>query len=403
MIDEELYKQATEELDSDARKPDVWARACALASDDHDEARFLYTNLRVEEMLNTDGKQRTFSSKRHRRATVVPDSEKLALPELETEGAETDEYEFASELEESNTHEGLSSNEPSSKLMPLSSEHLTAELYSDNASSSIEADLTHTDLSGPSAHEKNGLIAKNASSIDVVSEIPSASKTQAQHKTLSPEQQKTSKLTQKLEQQAQSLEVDEHAHTPYTAAQDESATTANINEPVPVVSTSPHPTGEIRNDYVDSKNRLDQVDKPTHDTPSPTGYGSSFQVLERNGAATAIKNGVSWPALLFTFPWLLSKAMIGTAIVYGLLWLVSLIGLYVTGVSWLDAGPQASLAAKIWTLAFATIAVIGLLYIPFRYGNSWLATKLQKRGYELKASISAANKRDAVKRALNTT
>ena len=54
MIDEELYKRATEELDSDARKPDVWTRACALASDDHDEARFLYTNLRVEEMLNKD-------------------------------------------------------------------------------------------------------------------------------------------------------------------------------------------------------------------------------------------------------------------------------------------------------------------------------------------------------------
>jgi len=51
MIDEELYELAADELNSDRRKSDIWARACALASDDHDEARYLYTNLRVEEML----------------------------------------------------------------------------------------------------------------------------------------------------------------------------------------------------------------------------------------------------------------------------------------------------------------------------------------------------------------
>jgi len=71
MIDEDLYKIATDELNSDARKPDVWARACALASDDHDEARFLYTNLRVEEMLNKDGKQRTFSTSHQQRSTGI--------------------------------------------------------------------------------------------------------------------------------------------------------------------------------------------------------------------------------------------------------------------------------------------------------------------------------------------
>lgn len=51
MIDEELYQQAADELNSDRRRPHIWARACALASDDHDEARYLYTNLRVEELL----------------------------------------------------------------------------------------------------------------------------------------------------------------------------------------------------------------------------------------------------------------------------------------------------------------------------------------------------------------
>jgi len=51
MIDEELYRRAAEELDSGNRRPDLWAQACSLASTDHDEARFLYTNLRVEELL----------------------------------------------------------------------------------------------------------------------------------------------------------------------------------------------------------------------------------------------------------------------------------------------------------------------------------------------------------------
>ena len=51
MIDEELYQFATDELNSDRRDTELWNRACALARDDHDEARFLYTNLRVEELL----------------------------------------------------------------------------------------------------------------------------------------------------------------------------------------------------------------------------------------------------------------------------------------------------------------------------------------------------------------
>ncbi len=51
MIDEELYQFASDELNSDRRNQELWNRACALARDDHDEARFLYKNLRVEELL----------------------------------------------------------------------------------------------------------------------------------------------------------------------------------------------------------------------------------------------------------------------------------------------------------------------------------------------------------------
>lgn len=51
MIDEELYEQAVDELNSGRRRAHIWARACALSKNDHDEARYLYTNLRVEELL----------------------------------------------------------------------------------------------------------------------------------------------------------------------------------------------------------------------------------------------------------------------------------------------------------------------------------------------------------------
>ena len=50
MQEDDLYKLATDELNSRNRKADLWARACALATDDVDEARYLYTNLRVEEL-----------------------------------------------------------------------------------------------------------------------------------------------------------------------------------------------------------------------------------------------------------------------------------------------------------------------------------------------------------------
>ena len=56
MIDEELYQFASDELNSDRRIKELWNRACALARDDHDEARFLYKNLRVEELLEQQAK-----------------------------------------------------------------------------------------------------------------------------------------------------------------------------------------------------------------------------------------------------------------------------------------------------------------------------------------------------------
>jgi hypothetical protein len=104
-----------------------------------------------------------------------------------------------------------------------------------------------------------------------------------------------------------------------------------------------------------------------------------------------VKQGLCWPALFVTLPWLLYRRLFGTAVVYTLLWLVTLTGLIVAGLAWLDAGNQATTALKLTTLAFALLSVIGLLFIPFLYGNVWRARKLEKRGYELVTEIYARN------------
>jgi len=79
MIDEELYQKATDELNSENRRPHIWARACALANDDHDEARYLYTNLRVEELLKEGGESDAESPE----VAAIPDELKLEPIEFE--------------------------------------------------------------------------------------------------------------------------------------------------------------------------------------------------------------------------------------------------------------------------------------------------------------------------------
>jgi len=359
MIDEELYKRATDELDSDARKPDVWARACALASDDHDEARFLYTNLRVEEMLNKDGKQRTFSNDRHRRDLDLSDAQKLDSLELP---------------------DSVEAVAASSRI-----ESLTKSNASD--------DVALSGITGKAITTAQHI--ENPSTNDIVSEVFGASAASARAKVLSPEEQKTTELAHKLERQAQDT-LDEADNDGTAELMDETVAV----ESVPNAHQEDSQAVGVRTDYADSSELLDADGTLELEHELDTGVGRSFMVFSRGGVVKAIKRGVSWPALFFTFPWLLSKALFGTAIVYGFLWLVSLAGLYTTGSAWLDAGAQASLGIKLWTAAFAALAIIGLLYIPFRYGNRWVAEKLQNRGFEFEASVSAGSKRDAVDRLL---
>ena len=127
--------------------------------------------------------------------------------------------------------------------------------------------------------------------------------------------------------------------------------------------------------------------------------GRDYEVYRRDVKAQAVKSGVSWSALFLTFPYLVYRHLFGTALVYATLWVISLGGLALAGLAWMDAGAEVTPLIQACTIGFALIAFIGLVYLPFRYGNRWRAEKLEDRGYELVAITKAPSPGKAIARA----
>jgi len=127
--------------------------------------------------------------------------------------------------------------------------------------------------------------------------------------------------------------------------------------------------------------------------------GTPFSVYRRDSRVQAVKDGVSWSALLMTIPFLIYRQLFGTAIVYTLMAVILLAGLLIMGLAWFDAGTAATPLVKGATIGFAVLAAIGLLYIPFRYGNTWRGDKLESRGFELVAWVRAKNSGKAIAQA----
>lgn len=423
MIDEELYKIATDELNSDDRKPDVWARACALASDDHDEARFLYTNLRVEEMLNKDGKQRTFSTDR-KRDDDLSDADQLDTLELSLEDDATGPSSRPTGLTDNHVplpiddiigYDANDTSAPSStagNALASSTADANDDSWSELDSLAQSNASSTAALSNLTGEAVDGIKTTGRAELDDFSEsdIVAASNTNLSREQQSPESQRTDRLSENLERQIDAMdttELDTQSNSITHIEQSEDSTRLHAETPAVQSPDSANATrvvqqhDAVRTDYADSDILDEEAAMDVDSDLLDTGEGRSFMVFSRNGALKAIKRGVSWPALLFTFPWLLSKAMFGTAIVYGCLWLVTLAGLFTTASHWMAAGAGATLGIKIWTLAFALLALIGLLYIPFRYGNRWVADKLQNRGFEFESAVSASNKNDAMDRLLS--
>lgn len=450
MIDEDLYKIATDELNSGARKPEVWARACALASDDHDEARFLYTNLRVEEMLNTDGKQRTFStSEQHRGGSVgVPmridavdlepavsfgsellddeDSLDSTLAQVESSRAGVDSISSQLPTDELDSFEMDDPNAPASasgtdvmsdKVVELDDETMAelAALSTENAHASTVSSITG--ISENDDHIADDHVNKVAAdSSENVSSMFGTSSTANHEQFLSQDQPSSSAIVSlpadepSYQRQNNSLDVsnlegdalsnledhDATAESAYVDANPTDAANAANDDAASVQGEIP--TQFDRTDYSDTTQLIAKDSSIDATSALDTGVGRSFLVFNRHGALKGIKRGVSWPALFFTLPWLLSKTLFGTAFVYACLWLVSLGGLLSSANRWFMVGADASLNIKLWTGAFALLVIVGLFYLPFRFGNRWVAEKLQSRGFKYEGSVSAENKLDAVDR-----
>lgn len=454
MIDEELYELAAAELNSDKRNARLWARACALASDDHDEARFLYTNLRVEELLaarNAPAPQAPADSAHTANIDASSSADLSANDAISSPAAEGISDDPFDDLRLEPLEAGENAIEVASARAGLdspSADALSAEdlqnFANDDASrpESVHGD-THLelpdveiDLDPASVMQMNDAETGSVSAIDgqqaklPVDTVDTGETDTTQAFDDQPHRPpdapgwldedvrveraatdfatrqasvETEALAQDLERQASEMSGAEAsavvpaAHSTNASGDGMDVTPAAVGAAAVVAGTAVTGASDIpaaepvahRDDGVADAD-LEALN---------TGGSKSFLIYKRNdGSMRAVKLGVSWPALFFTFPWLMSRGLIGTAIIYALLWAVLLAALLWTGFAWLDAGALATLPLKLWTLGFAALAVIGLLYIPFRYGNTWHASKLERRGFEYQLPVSANNSQHAVDR-----
>lgn len=159
--------------------------------------------------------------------------------------------------------------------------------------------------------------------------------------------------------------------------------------------TPEHETG-TGSDFIDEEPQSD-LDFPLDLTQGRKG--KHYSIYRRNTDAQAVHSGVSWSALFLTLPYLLYRQLFGTAIAYSILWIVAIGGLIVSALAWLDAGNNVEPIVQACTIGFGLVAIIGLLYLPFRYGNIWRSEKLEERGFELVATTKAKNPGRAIARA----
>jgi len=454
MIDETLYQLATDELNSDQRKPDIWARACALASNDHDEARYLYTNLRVEQMI----KEHEQKAKAQVSSGGIPDID-IAKPKdpqgnhpkisldpaiLLEQGASLNEMKELDPALKTNSDTLESTRPGQTSEANLKAEGLELEgdisdisSVSSNEGNSLELSLDDFDLDPADVVQMNDSEPGNRSSIhgqittaDDNSKLEDANTISMEDDPLAywaqqhqaqlrdskenynePVTDKDTPLGKELERQADELpgqtsdivsvetvDASTSAKPDYSAPSlGDEPSIADLNATSDAASLTDSP---VHYDYADDDNNIanDIINTPT---PRP-GSGKRYYVYSREGRSKAVKDGVSWPAMFVTLPWLLTKGMLGTSIVYAVLWIILLAGLLTSGFAWMDAGAASSTAAKVWTGLFALLAIVALVYLPFRHGNEWVQNKLINRGYELDALVHAKNPKDAINASLDS-
>jgi hypothetical protein len=192
----------------------------------------------------------------------------------------------------------------------------------------------------------------------------------------------------------------------YPEPQEEPSSVASLPEqpaqsiPEPERSTDQQVAAMAASTAVASRIPQRPDDSPASDSPASSEYpldltdgqkGKLFSVYRRNNESQAVKQGVSWSALFFTLPYLVYRHLFATAFAYVLLWIIAIGGLLISGLAWFNAGAAVTPIIQACTIGFALLAFIGLVYLPFRYGNTWRSEKLEDRGFELVATARAKN------------
>jgi hypothetical protein len=457
MIDEELYQQAADELNSDRRRAHIWARACALSKDDHDEARYLYTNLRVEELIaerdSGSGSTVDDTNAEDLNATLAMEldaagdlpssmdyaSESVASPRVvpldETADYDIDstismdEYSLLSsdsdlQLDDDPLLENIELpkiNDSSAPLSPMEREYYEKhpeqlKELEEQSDEDLDVILTGIDNSDYANDDTSSVLTadfSDATSTQAVyveddmewleNEEPTHS-TQNNLQRITPQahaHDETDRFTQDLLRQVDDLPGQ---HSDVVASED-SASEESTWEPSPRANMAAVGTAAaIGAARYGEASETNQANRPRHSSGS-TGLpidltegksGTEYTIFQRDQNVQAVKKGVSWSALFFTVPFLIYRHMFATAIVYTIMGLIVAAGLIFMGLNWIDAGDSATDLVKLATVGFGLLAVVGLLYLPFRHGNSWRSEKLERRGFELVARVKAGNPGKAV-------
>ena len=433
MIDEELYQQASEELASERRDLRVWARACSLAPEDHDEARYLYTNLRVEELLaerdgrgNADGPQRASSAASDPAsapaigAASVPDSDGNDRGDTDADG-DIDTLFATLEDEDEKEEEARHAVAEASALDDTEARAMSsvpAEPRSSDRESAERTDVERREITTRNEHRDSRSWADEArdpgpnADTDTDTDDDDDDDDDDDFDWLGRERDvpgerierdavRVAPASDEAERQELRGEVaadsaDRQMDALVLELQERASPTpspASFVEPVHTCSEESEWAREGRSDE-----RRDTVDDGPMEID--TGRGVEYAVYRRDGSREqAVKRGGSIGALLLTVPWLLYRHLFGTTLLYLLFALAVLAGLTMTGLAWIDAGAAAPVQTKGATVAFALLALFGLFVAPWRQGNRWRQGKLERRGFSLVAHVRAPDAKTALRAA----
>jgi len=402
MIEDELYLRATQELNSDERREDLWTRAIALASGDHDEARYLYTNLRVEELAVEDATQ-TQPLDQAEVATTDSDSQpEDAASDDTTAGAESAPLP-AGDTAEIDTEDADATRSEVSEMQRRIDDMMRARQKNEATKTDPDPIADRTLETNFDLDEVN--FANNNSSGKQAEGAKAANRhskqTESNYKPQSP-----------------AIDADPLDSTEpegFTAADNSLDMTAPDNLPpvqLPPTDATVDTTADATASFITLTEKVTSehtpaasstttanpaAEAPTQPRTAQLNSGRAYTILKHSdGSRAAVKIGVSWPALLFTTPWLLYKKLWGTALVYIVMTVALVFATLYTGLALLDAGTDASAAQKLVFSGFALLSLFGLLYIPFRQGNEWVAKRFERRGYSRQTAINAQTVRDAL-------